>query len=235
MNEKDKSRTGLLDPRTKLFVVLFCGTFTFLADEKGLLLLFVMMLVYLSVQGMYKKALKFFPVFVLLFMLQHMITAYLTGAVAVLGFVVFIIVRFMPVFMAVSVLSAVAPGELIAALQKLRLPKAVIIPLAVGLRFMPSISREFLAIRDAMCLRGISPFSINALRHPVMTMECIFVPLLMRSMKISDELAASASARGIDNPGSRTCLRQLYFGIFDGLALAVLLTAGIITGLFFIK
>ena len=58
------------------------------------------------------------------------------------GFMAFFAARFIPVAMAASALTASPPGELVAALQKMRMPKAVIIPLAVGLRFMPCIARD---------------------------------------------------------------------------------------------
>ncbi len=221
------------DPRTKLFAVLLLGAFTFAVTETGVLLLLAVTSVYLLVQGMYKKTLKFLLGFEILFGLQYLIDTYLTGAAAFFGFVVFIIVRFIPVLMAASALSAAPSGEMIAALQKMHIPKAVIIPLAVGLRFMPSISKEFSAIRDAMRLRGISLASWNTLAHPVITAECVLVPLLIRSMKISDELGASATARGIDNPGPRTCLRQLHFGLSDGITLLAFSAVGILTGMFF--
>ncbi len=230
-----KAESGVLhfDPRTKLFAVFLFGAFTFMVNEAGLFFLLAVISVFLLVQGMYKKTLKFLLGFGFLFGLQHLIYTYLTGAAAVFGFVVFIIARFIPVLMAASALSATGPGALIAALQKLHIPKAVIIPLAVGLRFMPSISKEFSAIRDAMRLRGISLASSNTLAHPAMTAECVLVPLLIRSMKISDELAASATARGIDSPGPRTCLRQLHFGLSDGIALLAFCALGITTGIFF--
>ncbi len=227
------SGTIHFDPRTKLFAVLLCGTLAFLVNETGLIVLLAAMSGYLLVQGMYKKVLRFLLGFGLLFGLQHIIYTYLASAAAIFGFIVFIAARFIPVLMAASVLSSAAPGELIAALQKLHIPKAVIIPLAVGLRFMPCIAGEFSAIRDAMRLHGLSLASLNTLAHPVITLEYILVPLLMRSMKISDELAASASARGIDNPGPRTSLRRLRFGPADGLAVVIFSAAGLITGLYF--
>ena len=228
-----ENRTLHFDPRTKLFAVLLFGVSTFLANRTGLLIMFGVASIYLVVQGMYKKTLRYALIFGLLFALQCAVYAYLPDSVAVMGFIVYIAVRFFPVLMAASALSGAPSGELIAAMQKLHLPKAVIIPLAVGLRFMPCVSKEFAAIRDAMRLRGITIASASALKHPVMTMECVLIPLLMRSMKISDELAASATARGIDNPGSRTCLRQLHFGLLDGIAILAFSAVGITIGLFF--
>ena len=98
------------DPRTKLFAVLLLGAFTFMVNEAGIFLLLAVMSIYLLVQGMYKKTLKFLLSFGILFGLQHIIYTYLTGAAAVFGFVVFIIARFIPVLMAASALSAAPSG-----------------------------------------------------------------------------------------------------------------------------
>jgi energy-coupling factor transport system permease protein len=230
-----KSQTwGLhFDPRTKFFVVLICGLFTFIVNQEGLFIFLALVSGYLLIQGMPRKAAKFLIAFAFLYVLQYAVYTYLSGIATIFGFILFFLARFIPVFMAASALSATPPGELIAALQKLHIPKAVVIPLAVGLRFTPCISQEFNTIRDAMHLRGIAISSFNTIAHPVMTMEYILVPLLMRSMKISDELAASASARGIDNPGPRTCLRQLSFRLSDAAMLTVFCVVGVLIGLFF--
>ncbi len=209
-----------LDPRTKLFVLALCGTLAFIISDAGLFALLGAMTAYLALQGMLRKALQYLLAFGILYSLQYVIYAYLPGAAVMFGFMAFFAARFIPVLMAASALSASPPGELVAALQKLRVPKAVVIPLAVGLRFMPCIAGEYAAIRDAMRLRGISLTPVNCLRNPLMTVECAFVPLLMRSLKISDELAASAATRGIDNPGRRTCLRQIRLSPADGAVMA---------------
>ena len=208
-----------LDPRTKLAVVLLSGTSTFIIGNIGLFILIGAMTVYLLVQGMVKSAFKYLSAFCILYALQYVIYSYMPGAAVIFGFMAFFAARFIPVLMAASALSASSPGELIAALQKLRIPKSVIIPLAVGLRFMPCIGREYAAIRDAMRLRGISFFSLKGILHPVITAENAYVPLLMRCLKISDELAAAAATRGIENPGSRTCVRSLTFNPADGAVL----------------
>ncbi|ACV63436.1 cobalt transport protein [Desulfofarcimen acetoxidans DSM 771] len=222
-----------LDPRTKLFVLILCGILAFIIGDAGLFVLIGAMTVYLLIQGMIKKALQYLLAFGILYGVQYIIHAYVPGAAVIFGFMAFFAARFIPVTMAASALSALPPGELIAALQKLRMPKTVVIPLAVGFRFMPCIAREFSAIRDAMRLRGISFASAKCIRNPTMTIECAFVPLLMRSLKISDELAASASARGIDNPGVRTCLRRIQLSLADGVVMAVFFVVCAVAMIFF--
>ena len=43
-----------------------------------------------------------------------------------------------------------------------------------------------------------------------MTVECLYVPLLMTASNSADELSAAALTRGIENPRPRTCLLQIY-------------------------
>ena len=43
-----------------------------------------------------------------------------------------------------------------------------------------------------------------------MTVECLYVPLLMTASNAADELSAAALTRGIENPRPRTCLLQIH-------------------------
>jgi energy-coupling factor transport system permease protein len=104
----------------------------------------------------------------------------------------------------------------------MRMPKAVVIPIAVGLRFMPSFFVEYAAIRDAARLRGVSISPQNLLTKPALTLECAYVPILMRSLTISDALAASACTRGLDNPNQRSSLHTSKIGFQDIAAYAIL-------------
>lgn len=73
-----------------------------------------------------------------------------------------------------------------------------------------------------------------AFRHPALTCELLIVPLLMRSVRVSDELTASALARGLDGGTQATVLQPLYFGERDAVAAAfTLLTTGVLAWLQF--
>lgn len=52
-----------------------------------------------------------------------------------------------------------------------------------------------------------------------MTIECLYVPLLMAASKAADELSIAAVTRGIENPRQRTCLVQIRLHIQDYLAI----------------
>ena len=213
------------DPRTTMLLLPLCSMLTLLVDQTGLLCLVAGASAYLLLTGMWRQAVTGVCVFLLLYLVQYAIVKYATGTVLMLGFMVFFAARIMPVAMLVQCLAGTPPGELIAALQRLRAPRALVLPCAVILRFLPTIGSEFASIRDGMKLRGLSALSWRTAVHPVMVIESIYVPLLMRSLKVSDDLSVSAATRGADNPGPRTSLRQLRFRPVDVIAAACAIMA----------
>ena len=86
--------------------------------------------------------------------------------------------------------------DLMVALQRMRLPQAVTIPLVVMFRYIPTLRIEYRQIRSTMDIRGISDTLWKRVSHPLATIEYILIPLLMRCLKVTDELAASGTTRG---------------------------------------
>ena len=58
-------------------------------------------------------------------------------------------------------------------------------------------------------LRGIALSWKNVFTRPMLILEAIAIPIVMRSASIAEELSASAVTRGIDNPAQRTSFIQL--------------------------
>ena len=71
-------------------------------------------------------------------------------------------------------------------------------------------------------MRGISLGPSGFLRHPALTAECLYVPLMMSASILADELSMAAVARGIENPAHRTCYTHIELRAID----VVLMTAG---------
>ncbi len=134
--------------------------------------------------------------------------------------------------MAGYVLASVRPAEFTAALQAMRIPRSLVVPMTVMLRFIPTAFGELRAIVEAMRLRGLLTGSWSALRHPIRTAEFVVVPLLASSTRIGDDLAASGLLRGLTRPGRRTCITRLVFGWPDALLIGLLggLIALLVTG-----
>ena len=90
-----------------------------------------------------------------------------------------------------------------------------------------------LNIYDAMKLRGIALSWKNVFTRPVLILEAIAIPIVMRSASIAEELSASAVTRGIDNPAQRTSFIQLKVHAKDWMVLCFFLVAFVV--LFFCK
>ena len=106
-------------------------------------------------------------------------------------------------------------NEFLSAMNKAHVPKKVVIPLAVMLRYLPTIREDWRFIKDAMRMRDVSPNLKNFILHPAMTIECIYVPLMMAASKTADELTVASVTRGIENPTQRTSYVRIGFGIAD--------------------
>lgn len=72
--------------------------------------------------------------------------------------------------------------------------------LVVMIRFAPTVILEFREVREAMKIRGFLKSIKTVLKQPLDTLEYAIVPMVFRSLKIADELSASAIVRGIESP-----------------------------------
>ena len=107
------------------------------------------------------------------------------------------------------VISTTKVGEFLSAMARLRISKKLTIPIAVMLRYLPTIREDWHFITDAMRLRDVSPTLCGFLKATVMTVNCIYVPLLTVASKAADELSIASVTRGIENPKPRTCLVEI--------------------------
>ena len=115
--------------------------------------------------------------------------------------------------------------DLLAALQAMGAPQAVLIPCMVVLRFFPTIRRDASHLMESLKTRRVLAGGGYALRHPALTCELLVVPLLMRSVRVSDELAASALVRGLGGETRPTILHPLSFGARDAVVATLTLAS----------
>ena len=148
-------------------------------------------------------------------------------------FTLFIRVMIPVVLFASTFIATTKVSELIAAMYSLKIPRSITITFAMVLRFFPTFSEEIHNIYDAMKLRGIALSWKNAFTRPVLILEAIAIPIVMRSASIAEELSASAVTRGIDNPAQRTSFIQLKVHAKDWMVLCFFLIAFVV--LFFCK
>ena len=221
-----ENRTGFcLDPRTKLLLMAVVATAEFLYSHTAFMIAVAMIpFVLFLTNRQYKTATVFFCLFAAgLFvqaiqnsvqfpMIVNMLVVLLVG----------LVLRLFPAFvMGAYIIKSTTASECITALGRMHIGRQITIPLSVLFRFIPTMQEESAAIKDAMRMRDVSPSLGGFLSHPGMTVECIYVPLMMMASKAADELSIASVTRGIENPNPRTCLVQIKCGIADWMAMLI--------------
>ena len=93
------------------------------------------------------------------------------------------------------------------------------IPIAIILRFLPSLKQDAIYIKQGMKTRGVGLSFWRVLSHPAQTYEGFLIPILMRLLMTATELSASAETRGISYPCKKTHYILVDFRLRDGLLL----------------
>lgn len=213
------------DPRLKILLSLVFSTAIFFTAQKMTIYLFVIAAgAIMLFSGIGKKSIRFLAAFACFSALDFLTAlAGIESVKVLLGVFIYSIMKFVPIIMLGSwLVTTIKVNEFITAMENMSMPRTVVIPLAVLLRFLPTVKEELGYITDTMKMRNIELSLKGMVFQPVRTMEYILVPLLLRSVKLSDELSAAALTRGIDGENRRTSLREVRIFFADA----------VITGLF---
>ena len=220
-----------LDPRTKLFLILLCVLSAVFAPNLYFQFALVILIGLLAAfSGKWQYALCGIIAYALICVFTVWCMGVLSGTwrtmfVAFLGLVHKVYACGM---LAGLVISTTKVGEFLSAMARLHIPKKLTIPIAVMLRYLPTIQEDWHYIKDAMRLRDVSPTLWGFLKAPALTVNCIYVPLLTAASKAADELSIASVTRGIENPKPRTCLINIRMQAADFLVLV--LFAAFLTG-----
>ena len=220
-----------LDPRTKLFLILLCVLSAVFAPNLYFQFALVILIGLLAAfSGKWQYALRGIIAYALICVFTVWCMGVLSGTwrtmfVAFLGLVHKVYACGM---LAGLVISTTKVGEFLSAMARLHIPKKLTIPIAVMLRYLPTIQEDWHYIKDAMRLRDVSPTLWGFLKAPALTVNCIYVPLLTAASKAADELSIASVTRGIENPKPRTCLINIRMQATDFLVLV--LFAAFLTG-----
>lgn len=211
MEEAD-IKTGILglDPRTHLVPFLAVGSFAMLVT--GLLetaLLQVLATAYLAANGRPKLAAKAGACFTVVCFLSFLPLSGLYGVLFV-G-----ILHMVPPFTVGCALFSLSPSAIMCAFDRWYLPQGVLVGICMMFRFASVLSFEARSIVRGIRMRGIFPRAFDVVRHPALAYECMYTPLVMRSLRLSSELAASAELRGIGIGRGRTSVYHVGFSARD--------------------
>lgn len=206
--------SALLDPRCKILLLVCIGFVSyFLAGEVVSLALMLVYGLFIAVGNGGKWALKMIVAYIIVAylnaLLRYVQVPVLSVIMSVFGVT---LLKLIPiVMMGLWILRTTYMDDLMVALQRMRLPQAVTIPLVVMFRYIPTLRIEYWQIRSTMDIRGISDTLWKRVSHPLATIEYILIPLLMRCLKVTDELAASGTTRGLELECKRHALRPIRF------------------------
>ena len=204
----------MLDPRTKLIaaltaaaIVVTTGPLPLSAAELGLLLAAVIVL------GLSKAYLRWLVLVLPMALFFGGVTAWTvtTGAGCLAGMKLLCLTTVFFLFF-----SSTAPEDLGNAMVKAGLPYPAAFVMSTALQFVPIIGRKARDVLDAQRSRGIpvEP-GWSALRH----YPAFFLPLLLQSFQLAEELAEAMEARGFGRSG-RTFVSEYRLGVADGIILA---------------
>lgn len=214
--------TRNFDPRTKLFLILICVLCAMFAPNLRFQFAQVVLIgIFAVVSGKWQYALRGVIVYALICLFTVWCMGVMSGTwrtmfVAFLGLLHKVYACGM---LAGIVIATTRVGEFLSAMARLHCPKKLTIPIAVMLRYLPTIREDWHFIKDAMRLRDVSPSLLGFLKSPGMTVNCIYVPLLTAASKAADELSIASVTRGIENPKPRTCLVKIQMRAADWAAI----------------
>ena len=215
-----KARRGFLDPRTKLALVLILALFVMgglggeaLRPIKTALsaLPFALLLVERQGKRFLRGVLMLAVGYGLLFALP-----YLPGVLNFLALMCGgILTRFVvTVVMGEYLIASTSVSEFISAMERIKMPQAITIPMSVMFRLFPTIGAEWRSIRRAMRMRGIHLGGAKATQ----VLEYQLVPMMTSTVRIGEELSASALTRGLGGPVRRTNICRIGFRAQDFVA-----------------
>ncbi len=213
-----KRRGLLLDPRTKLFMLITVTSLMLSTGNSGVMnivkpVLRILPFALLLSERKWKTALQYLLLYAVCFALERAALHLLSGIASFLLLAVCsIMTRFAPGFMmGAFLISTTSVSDFIAAMKRMHITEKIIIPLSVIFRFFPTIGEESAAISDAMRMRGIRFDG----RYPGKMIEYRLIPFMISVVKIGDELSAAALTRGLGAPIGRTDICSIGFHLQD--------------------
>ena len=164
-------------------------------QERSFIAGFAAALLFLLCQGYYKKAFYYGLWYGALTVLGA-VTIGIQGLQTLWMFTVIGKHLLIPVSFA-AVLADRPAGAVLEVLSSMRIPKIAGISAVILFRFFPTIRYELTAIRNSLKFRGVGVHPASILLHPYRNFKLTLIPLLIRTVKISEEMAAAAMVRGV--------------------------------------
>ncbi|MBE6034246.1 energy-coupling factor transporter transmembrane component T [Aminipila sp.] len=220
-----RQRSFHLDPRTKLLLMAVISTAEFLYNHTAFMIaVAVIPFILLMINKQFKLGIGFILLFLLALVAKD-IQSYVHFNLAVNMLIVLLVglvLRLFPAFaMGAYMIYSTKASEFITAMSRMHVTRKITIPVSVLFRFLPTMHEESVSIKDAMRMREIQFGTKKFWRNPLALIEYRFIPLMISTVKIGDELSAAALTRGLDNPVARTNITEIGFTFYDLITLLI--------------
>lgn len=226
MSDIEKKKEICLDPRTKIILIFLCVLSSMFLPSLQYELIFISLISFTGILfGKWRYSIGGFLFYGLVYIFTLWVMTSMSGILRTS------LVAFLGLFHKVYpcgmlsgiIISTTKVSEFMSSMNKIHIPKNIVIPIAIMLRYLPAVREDWRYIKDAMIMRDVSPTFKGFITNPWMTINCIYVPLMMSASKTADELSIAAITRGIENPKPRTCIVQVGFHLIDGLIIILFL------------
>lgn len=214
------------DPRSKLATVMCASFLLMLRVDPIVEVLFVLMMFFLlTLNGGFKKGFLLSLLYSVIFCLERFLFKEITGPLTALFSFFLAANRLLipPIMGATFAANNNKMSEWIAAMKKMKVPPFIVVPFSVVCRFFPVLIQDFKEIRRAMKFRGIGINSMDLVKHPLLTLEYIIVPILVSVENTSVELSAASLVRGLGSSNSHTSIYEIKFKLQDYLLILLLI------------
>ena len=201
-----------LHPLSKMFFLLLIIVSTIYLDillHIGIIAAVVVF--YIILAGLFFRLLPFILFYVISSSILVGLLFLLSGnsiqfEIAVLIFTKF----FCHIFSGLVLAFTTAPRKMASTLKLLHLPKTMLFIFILALRLFPVIIKEYQYILDSLRLRNQSVLSV-LLFNP----QLVIFPIMVRTVKLSDELALSAETRGFSMSNIQIPVQEVKFATRD--------------------
>mgnify|MGYP001008885551 CR=1 FL=1 len=203
-----------LNPLTEIIFLVSVSVVSFTNDNLTIdIIILLIVAITASLLGLVKTSTKALLLFALLQGIKHILPSLPDIISANFGLLVIHAPKLIPIFLVGQILVKTNPiRSIMYALKRLHLPDSLIIPLAISIRYFPTLREEYNLISDAVKIRGVTGLK---------KIELGLVPLIVTASNTADELAQAITVRGIENPARKIFVDNVSFGLWDGVIVAL--------------
>ena len=219
----DKTKPAL-DPRIVGFIVILLGTTAmFMNKAMTAHMICAIAAIYLLAAKAYKPCAVYLTIYIAVaFLMASVDKIHNTTAMLLIVSLSYFVQKLLVLIMMGNFFVRMTTiPYVLSAMQHMKFPDAAAVPIMVALRFFPTIREDYHSLKDSLRIRRVSLSPLQFIIHPVRMLEYLFVPILMKSVRTSDELAASALSRGFEHMNEQTILYPLRLSKLDYVVLAL--------------